>query len=84
MMKKTDKHFRFLCRNLSKNTLLYTEMIHSNAILRGNVKRLLDDIPNQNPLVLQLGGSEPADLANAVEIASDYNYNEINLNVGCP
>ena len=84
MMKKTDKHFRFLCRNLSKNTLLYTEMIHSNAILRGNVKRLLDDIPNQNPLVLQLGGSDPEDLANAVEIASDYNYNEINLNVGCP
>ena len=69
MMKKTDKHFRFLCRNLSKNTLLYTEMIHSNAILRGNVKRLLDDIPNQNPLVLQLGGSDPEDLANAVEIA---------------
>jgi len=84
MMKKTDKHFRFLCRNLSKNTLLYTEMIHSNAILRGNVKRLLDDIPNQNPLVLQLGGSDPEDLANAVEVASDYNYNEINLNVGCP
>ena len=46
-MMKTDKHFRFLCRNLSKNTLLYTEMIHSNAILRGNVKRLLDDIPEK-------------------------------------
>ncbi|MDA0345496.1 MAG: tRNA dihydrouridine(20/20a) synthase DusA [Proteobacteria bacterium] len=84
MMKKTDKHFRFLCRNLSKNSLLYTEMIHSNAILRGNVKRLLDYTQNQNPLVLQLGGSDPNDLADAVEIASDFNYNEINLNVGCP
>lgn len=84
MMKKTDKHFRFLCRNLSKNSLLYTEMIHSNAILRGNVKRLLDYTQNQNPLVLQLGGSDPNDLADAAEIASDFNYNEINLNVGCP
>lgn len=84
MMKKTDKHFRYLCRNLSKDALLYTEMIHSNAILKGNKSKLLSYSECQHPIALQLGGSNPSDLADAAEIAIEYNYDEINLNVGCP
>ena len=84
MMKKTDKHFRFLCRNLSKNSYLYTEMIHSNAILRGDSDKLLSYDQCEHPIALQLGGSNPKDLGEAAKIASGYNYDEINLNVGCP
>ena len=84
MMKKTDKHFRFLCRNLSKNSYLYTEMIHCNAILRGDSDKLLSYDQCEHPIALQLGGSNPKDLGEAAKIASIYNYDEINLNVGCP
>ena len=84
MMKKTDKHFRFLCRNLSKNSYLYTEMIHCNAILRGDSDKLLSYDQCEHPIALQLGGSNPKDLGEAAKIASAYNYDEINLNVGCP
>ncbi len=84
MMKKTDKHFRFLCRNLSKKSYLYTEMIHCNAILKGDSHKLLSYGECEHPIALQLGGSNPKDLGEAAKIASEYNYDEINLNVGCP
>ena len=84
MMKKTDKHFRFLCSHLSKKSFLFTEMIHCNAILRGDSSKLLSYHNCENPLSLQLGGSDPKDLGAATQIASKYNYEEINLNVGCP
>ena len=84
MMKKTDRHFRFLARQFTKNSMLYTEMIHSNAILKGNVKKLLSYDDCEHPVGLQLGGSEPKSLAEAAIIGQEYGYDEINLNVGCP
>ncbi len=84
MMKKTDKHFRFLARQFTKKSMLYTEMIHSNAILKGNVEKLLSYDECEHPVGLQLGGSEPKSLAEAAIIGQEYGYDEINLNVGCP
>jgi tRNA-dihydrouridine synthase A len=84
MMKKTDKHFRFLARQFTRRAMLYTEMIHANAILKGNVERLLGYDNCEHPVGLQLGGSEPKALAEAAIIGQEYGYDEINLNVGCP
>ena len=84
MMKKTDKHFRFLTRQFTKRSMLYTEMIHANAILKGNVDRLLSFDECEHPVGLQLGGSDPKSLAEAAIIGQEYGYDEINLNVGCP
>ena len=84
MMKKTDKHFRFLTRQFTKRSMLYTEMIHANAILKGNVDRLLSYDECEHPVGLQLGGSDPKSLAEAAIIGQEYGYDEINLNVGCP
>ena len=84
MMKKTDKHFRFLARQFTSKAMLYTEMIHANAILKGNVDRLLGYDDCEHPVGLQLGGSEPKALAEAAIIGQEYGYDEINLNVGCP
>lgn len=84
MMKKTDKHFRFLARQFTRRAMLYTEMIHANAILKGNVERLLGYDDCEHPVGLQLGGSEPKALAEAAIIGQEYGYDEINLNVGCP
>ena len=84
MMKKTDKHFRFLARQFTHRAMLYTEMIHANAILKGNVERLLGYDDCEHPVGLQLGGSEPKALAEAAIIGQEYGYDEINLNVGCP
>lgn len=84
MMKKTDKHFRFLARQFTRRAMLYTEMIHANAILKGNVDRLLGYDNCEHPVGLQLGGSEPKALAEAAIIGQEYGYDEINLNVGCP
>ena len=84
MMKKTDKHFRFLTRQFTKRSMLYTEMIHANAILKGNVDRLLGYDECEHPVGLQLGGSDPKSLAEAAIIGQEYGYDEINLNVGCP
>ena len=84
MMKKTDRHFRFLARQFTKKSMLYTEMIHSNAILKGNVEKLLSYDGCEHPVGLQLGGSEPKSLAEAAIIGQEYGYDEINLNVGCP
>lgn len=84
MMDYTDKHFRYLLRLISKRTLLYTEMITAPAILHGDRKRLLVYHNDEHPIALQLGGSDPNQLAECARIAEDEGYDEINLNVGCP
>ena len=84
MMSYTDRHARFLLRQISRRVLLYTEMITANAILRGDTKRLLEYHAEEHPLALQVGGSDPQDLAACARIAEDMGYDEINLNVGCP
>lgn len=84
MMDWTDRHCRYFLRGFSPDVLLYTEMITSAAILRGNRDRLLAYDPAEHPLALQLGGSEPADLATAARIGAEFGYDEINLNCGCP
>ena len=84
MMDCTDRHERYFLRLISKNTLLYTEMIVDEAINRGNKKRLLEFNINEKPVALQLGGSSPKLLADATKIGEDFGYDEINLNLGCP
>ena len=84
MMDCTDRHERFFLRLISKNTLLYTEMIVDEAINRGDKKKLLEFNINEKPVALQLGGSSPKLLANATKIGEDFGYDEINLNLGCP
>lgn len=84
MMDWTDRHYRYLARLISPSTWLYTEMVTSHAILHGDSRRFLQRNANESPVVLQLGGSEPSDLARAVSIANAYDYQEINLNCGCP
>jgi len=84
MMDWTDKHCRYFYRLISKNVQLYTEMITTKAILRGDKNRLLDFNNNENPLVLQLGGSDPKEMAECSLIAQDWGYDEVNINVGCP
>jgi len=84
MMDKTHRHFRWFLRQLTRQALLYTEMITPAAIIHGDRERLLSFDPIERPLVLQLGGSDPAEVAEAVKIAEDWDYDEYNLNVGCP
>ncbi|WP_380052947.1 tRNA dihydrouridine(20/20a) synthase DusA [Falsihalocynthiibacter sp. SS001] len=84
MMDWTDRHCRYLHRLLSRHTLLYTEMVTSPALVRGNALHLLRYDANEHPVALQLGGSDPAELAQACVMAEDHGYDEINLNVGCP
>jgi tRNA-dihydrouridine synthase A len=84
MMDWTDRHCRSLHRTLSARALLYTEMLTTGAVLHGDRERLLAYDPGQHRVALQLGGSEPTDLAAAARIGEDYGYDEINLNVGCP
>lgn len=84
MMDWTDRHCRALHRALSRRALLYTEMLTTGAILHGDRDRLLAYGPGEHPVALQLGGSEPADLAASARIGADLGYDEINLNVGCP
>lgn len=84
MMDWTDRWCRSFHRILSQRALLYTEMIVAEAILHGDRDRHLMIPEGQNPVALQLGGSDPANLAEAARIAADYGYDEINLNVGCP
>jgi tRNA-dihydrouridine synthase A len=80
----TDRHCRFLHRALTRHALLYTEMVTADAILRGNREKLLGFDRREDPVALQLGGSEPVKLAEAARIGEDFGYSEINLNVGCP
>jgi tRNA-dihydrouridine synthase A len=84
MMEWTDRHCRFFLRGFSADTLLYTEMITTGAILRGDRAKLLRFNPQEHPVALQLGGSEPEHLAQAARIGVDAGYAEINLNCGCP
>ena len=84
MMDCTDRHERFFLRLISKNVLLYTEMIVSEAISRGDKKKLLAFNLNEKPLALQVGGSSAKLLAEAAKTGEDFGYDEINLNLGCP
>ncbi len=84
MMDWTDRHCRSFHRLLSRHTVLYTEMVTTGAILHGDRDRLLGRDPAEQPVVLQLGGSDPADLAEAVRIGEGYGYDGFNLNCGCP
>ncbi len=84
MMDCTDRHERFFLRLISKNVLLYTEMVVDEAISRGDKKKLLEFNINEKPVALQLGGSSPKLLAEASKIGEDFGYDEINLNLGCP
>ena len=84
MMDWTDRQCRYFHRTLSKNVLLYTEMVTSPALIKGNATYLLEFDKSEHPIALQLGGSDPNELAKAAVIGSKYGYDEINLNVGCP
>lgn len=84
MIDWTDRHCRFFHRQLSRRALLYTEMVVADAAIHGDRRRLLGFDQAEHPLALQLGGSDPAKLAEAARIGADFGYGEINLNVGCP
>ena len=84
MMDYTDRHFRFLLRLISKNVVLYTEMITAKAIIYGDYQKFLAYSDQEHPVVCQLGGSNPQELAKAAKIVASFGYDEINLNIGCP
>ncbi len=84
MMDWTDRHCRVFHRLLTRRALLYTEMLTTGAIIHGDRQRLLGYDASEHPVALQLGGSDPADLAEAARIGADFGYDEININVGCP
>lgn len=84
MLDWTDRHCRYFHRLLSQNTWLYTEMVTTGALLHGEVPRFLKFSEAEHPVALQLGGSDPDDLARCAELVTEYGYDEINLNVGCP
>ena len=85
MMDWTDKHCRFFHRQLTKNAWLYSEMVTTGAIIYGdNLPRFLGHNDDESPVVLQLGGSKPSELAHCAKLGQEWGYNEINLNVGCP
>ena len=84
MMKRTDRHFRYFMRGITQQTLLYTEMVTTGALLFGKREKLLGFNQVEGPLALQLGGDDPRALAECAKIAEDWGYDEVNLNVGCP
>jgi tRNA-dihydrouridine synthase A len=84
MMDCTDRHFRWLMRQVSRHVLLYTEMVTQHAVLHGDREHLLGFSPEERPLALQLGGDDPVMLAECARIAEGMGYDEVNLNVGCP
>ena len=84
MMSYTDRHYRFFMRQITKSTLLYSEMVTTAAILHGDKEKLLGYSDEEHPLALQLGGDDPNELAECARIAEDWGYDEVNLNVGCP
>lgn len=84
MMDWTDRHERYFLRLIAPHVLLYTEMVTANAIIHGNRSHLLNYHPEEHPLALQLGGSEPGKLAVCAKLGEEWGYDEINLNVGCP
>ncbi|MDJ0588699.1 MAG: tRNA dihydrouridine(20/20a) synthase DusA [Pleurocapsa sp. MO_226.B13] len=84
MMDRTDRHYRYFMRQITRRTLLYTEMITSQAIMHGDRSKLLDFSEAEKPLVLQIGGDEPRQLAECAKIGANWGYDAINLNIGCP
>src|SRR5688572_16340565 len=84
MMDWTDRHCRFFHRLLTRRALLYTEMVTTGAVIHGDRARLLGFDAEEQPVALQLGGSDPVALARSARIGADFGYQEINLNVGCP
>jgi tRNA-dihydrouridine synthase A len=84
MMDRTDRHYRYLMRLMAPRTLLYTEMVTTGALVHGDVERHLGYSAAEHPVALQLGGSDPAELAHCARLAEDWGYDEVNLNCGCP
>jgi tRNA-dihydrouridine synthase A len=84
MMDRTDRHYRYFMRHITRRTLLYTEMLTTGAVLHGNRSKLLEFSAVERPLALQLGGDDPGQLAACARMAEDWGYSEVNLNVGCP
>jgi len=84
MMERTDRHFRVLLRQITRRTLLYTEMVVGHALIRGDAARLLGFSEIEHPIALQLGGDDPQVLARCARMAEERGYDEVNLNVGCP
>ena len=84
MMDCTDRHDRFFLRLISKNVMLYTEMVATKSAIHGDRKKILSYSPEEKPLALQVGGSNKEELAEVAKIAEDMGYNEININLGCP
>lgn len=84
MMDWTDRHCRYLHRLITKHTLLYTEMITTGALIHGDQKRFLEYNDEEHPVAIQLGGSDPEELAHCARVAEEAGYDEVNLNVGCP
>jgi len=84
MMEWTDRRCRFFHRLLTRHALIYTEMVTTGAVLHGDRDRLIGFDPDEHPVALQLGGSDPAALARCARIGADFGYDEINLNIGCP
>src|SRR5687767_2354592 len=84
MMDVTDRHCRFFLRQINARARLYTEMITTGALIHGDVRRHLEFSEEEHPVALQLGGSEPGELAHCAKLGAQYGYDEINLNIGCP
>lgn len=84
MLDWTDRHCRYFLRLISRHTLLYTEMVTTGALIHGDRARFLRFDPSEHPVALQLGGSDPADMARCARLGADWGYDEININVGCP
>lgn len=84
MMDRTDRHYRYLMRLMAPRTLLYTEMVTTGALIHGDVARHLAYNPAEHPVALQLGGSDPVELAHGARLAEEWGYDEVNLNCGCP
>lgn len=84
MMERTDRHFRYFVRQVSRRVMLYTEMVTAQAIVHGDLDRLLGFSPEEKPLILQVGGDDPTRLAHCARLAESWGYDGINLNVGCP
>ncbi|MEX2534690.1 MAG: tRNA dihydrouridine(20/20a) synthase DusA [Trueperaceae bacterium] len=84
MMDRTDRHFRFLMRQITAKTLLYTEMVNMNALIHGDCERHLGLSAEEHPVALQLGGDDPLKLAKCAALGQEWGYAEVNLNVGCP
>lgn len=84
MLDWTDRHYRYFVRLITKHTLLYSEMVTTGALIHGDRERFLQFDPSENPIALQLGGSDPVALAECARMAQKWGYDEVNLNVGCP